>query len=482
MRLPFDKWLPDQDVYENPGVRTAKNVLPAKGGGFEPALDWQQWDEHTTTFVTFKPFTPYGTKWTDGTDLNLVAGNSNISSVTKAAVTSLTGTVSPTTTLPWDLTTFADFVIAVNPDQAPIKLDLTSTSNVFALCTGSPPSGAKTVGRVRDFLVLGNTTESATDYPSRVRWSGFNNPDLWGSDLSTQADFQDMQSRYGGVQKIVPGSVGYIFQESAITRMSYIGPPVIFRFDTVSEDLGTIAGNSIIWTDKRCFFYSQNGFQMMDMGSGQITPIGTGRIDDWFLAELDADELGEMQGAIDNINKRAIWAFKSTGYAGTAQDRFDTFLIYDWSQDGWSYIQTINCHAIGSFELSGDTRDSTYVVYKWNGVSVHELGFLDGSELDGQIVTGDFGVDNTLMYIDGARPIVETGASAITTLTVRCNYRNNVLQSPTADGNTGDVAVNAIGRADFRVNARYARFNVKTSGVYLRIRGIEFDAIPSNKR
>ena len=480
MKLPFGEWLPDQAVYENPGVEDARNVLPAKGGGYEPALDYLEWG--TGAGLSFIPKTPYGTKWKDGTDLNLLGSNGRVSWVQKASSTDLTAAISPTTTDPWDFTTFGDFVIAVNPDQAPIKLDLSSTSNVFALVTGSPPDGAKTVGRVRDFIVLGNITESATDYPNRIRWSGFNNQDKWGSDLSTQADFSDLKLRFGGVEKIVPGSVGYIFQESAITRMSYVGPPVIFRLDTVLEDSGTISGQSIVWTDKVGFFYSQNGFQMLDLGSGNVRPIGADRIDEWFLDNVDTDEINAMSAAIDHINKRVMWAFKSDSYTGESLDRYDTVLVYDWIRDQWSYFEPgVSFHGFGSFELNGDTRDSTYVVYQWDGASRYEVGFFDGTELAGRVRTGHIGAGDQHIYVDGARPLVEVvdGANP-SAISVRANYKD-ILYNDSA-GNTGNIAVNSEGVSNFRVNARYIKFIVNITGSYRRLLGIEFDAVPRNKR
>lgn len=51
--------------------------------------------------------------------------------------------------------------------------------NTFADLAGSPPK-ARRITVVGDFIVMGNLDEGGTQYPNRVRWSGFNNSEAWG--------------------------------------------------------------------------------------------------------------------------------------------------------------------------------------------------------------------------------------------------------------------------------------------------------------
>ena len=86
------------------------------------------------------------------------------------------------------------------------------------------------MAQVRDFVMLGSLTEGSTEYQYRVRWSGFNDSTDWTTDPGgTQADFQDLEAQYGEVMAIVGGEYATIFQQRAITRLTYVGPPAIFQ-------------------------------------------------------------------------------------------------------------------------------------------------------------------------------------------------------------------------------------------------------------
>ena len=110
----------------------------------------------------------------------------------------------------------------------------TTTTNT----AGSPPR-ANTCAKVNDFLVLGGDATNLV--PNRVTWSGFNDPEAWtvGAD---QSDFQDLPVP-SLIIKIVPidNNSAIIFQEKIITRMTYVGVPLIFEFEEIAENIGTLA-------------------------------------------------------------------------------------------------------------------------------------------------------------------------------------------------------------------------------------------------
>lgn len=492
MRIVFNDWAPDRENYMQP-VTEAENVWP-DAVGFAPALDFVPWALNQITGTT--PNSTYGTRGTAGESVTLVGATSKIFEVTESYTADITTTSGITGSGPWDFTTFRDNVIAVRTGSPPIATPLTTVPLAdFAAVTGSPPGGAETIGYVRDFLVLGATLESGTKYPNRVRWSGFNNFNTWGSDLSTQADFQDMRSDFGEVRKIVAGTDGYIFQEDAITRMSYVGPPVIFRFDQMSRTIGAQSGKSVVWSKDWCFFYSKGGFKKLDLVNGQIVDIGLNRVDEWFRKKTQLPfNSAEPHAAIDVRRQLVFWAFRDwdgTDPGATVDNDHNTVLIYHYELDRWAYM-LVDTKLIGPGELSNDIADirdnSTFVIQDTD--TGYDLGFFDGFDpvgavgdvvLASRIKTGIYGDDNQLMYIDGSRPIIETNAGEAPVVTSKCNYRNNLLHSDQS-GTTGNITVNSRGRADFRVSARYVRFDVRTTGKFRRITGLEYNPRKSGGR
>jgi hypothetical protein len=122
-------------------------------------------------------------------------------------------------------TQFGNLAIAVNGIDAPQKFNLSSSTNWEAL-GGSPPIGTF-ITTVRDFVLMGKIGST----PQRIQWSPINNAEgTWGSVAATQADFQDLPDG-GNVTGLVGGEYGVIFSETAIRRMTYEGPPTVFRLD-----------------------------------------------------------------------------------------------------------------------------------------------------------------------------------------------------------------------------------------------------------
>jgi len=131
----------------------------------------------------------------------------------------------------WRFAQFGTLAVAVNGIDAAQKFDLAVGTNFLAL-GGSPPV-AQFIATLRDFVLMGNIAT----LPQRVQWSGIDNAELWGSIPANQADFQDLPDG-GDVTGLVGGEYGLVFQENAIRRMTYEGPPIIFRIDKIATDIG----------------------------------------------------------------------------------------------------------------------------------------------------------------------------------------------------------------------------------------------------
>ena len=98
-----------------------------------------------------------------------------------------------------------------------------------------------TMAIVRDFVFAGYCDEDS----NKVQWSDLNNENVWDSSDTNQADFQILPAG-GAVKAITGGEFGLILQEKAVTRASYIGTPLVFQFDLISDNTGCLSGKSAI--------------------------------------------------------------------------------------------------------------------------------------------------------------------------------------------------------------------------------------------
>lgn len=487
MRVPFGEWLPDLPAHENVGALEAKNVIP-----------------ELTSYRSMRGLTPFtdaltgdclGSFWARSTLGNLFnfAGDANdlyeLSLGTTWSVVSKSA--SPYNAADWDFTQFGNRVIATNVANAPQYFDM-ETSSTFLDLPGSPPN-AKHVAVVRDFVVLGDIDDGVRQTRT-LKWSGFNNSENWTISQVTQSDEQELRGRGGEIRRIVPGDVGTIFQERSISRMTYVGPPVVFRIDEIERGRGATGKNSVVWTGTQAYFHSTDGFYRLDLlGNSEAVPIGANRVDRWFAANAASDMIIDMRAAIDRVNSLVLWAFKSSSLSSIN----DRLLIYNWRADRWAHAQ-IRIQTLAEFAEAGLTLDQLdtplpagididsisvdSTAFAGNALNIlafnseNKAGTFDGSSLNACIDTTEFSGDGHMTFINSVRPLIDGTTDEIS---VQPITRDKLLDNPVARNSR---RTNTIGEANARVAARYHRYRITTSGDFSHASGIEAQPKPSGRR
>jgi hypothetical protein len=326
----------------------------------------------------------------------------------------------------WQFAQFGSLAIAVNGVDPPQKFDLTVGTNFSAL-GGSPPV-ASFIAIVRDFVLLGRLGST----PQRIQWSGLNNAEApWVSDLSTQADLQDLPDG-GNVTGLVGGEYGLIFQESAVRRMTYEGAPVVFRLDKIANDIGASVSGSVAGLLDMAFFLHKSGFYMVQ-GGQTVTPIGRGKVDKTFWAEFDETNQFRCSSAIDPVRGLYVVAYPANGSNGTP----NRLLIYNWRSQRWSRailacelvfggvsqqgytLEQLDAFGDGTVDGLPYPLDSSF----WSGTvslllfgfdTSHKSGSFSGASLDATVETSEFNPGNgKRSVIRSCRPLIDGGAPAI---------------------------------------------------------------------
>lgn len=138
---------------------------------------------------------------------------------------------------------------------------------------------AKTCGTVRDFVVLGGLSTN----PYAIQWCAIGDPTDWPTPAtddarSKQSGQQVFPNRFGYITGIAGNDFyGYVFQENAITKMTYVGGDTVFSFDTFEEGRGCASYNAFARVDDAIFFRSNVGRHVLQ--NDQIGDIGFGKVD-----------------------------------------------------------------------------------------------------------------------------------------------------------------------------------------------------------
>lgn len=465
--VQFSEWKPDLSDFQTDGGTEALNVIPVNTG-YKPfpslspvtaALDGVCRGAISIRSSAGVTYNFAGT----ATKLYLMdSGGLTWSDVSRASGGAYGGTVESW----WHFAPFGDYLIATNGVDSPQVFQL-GTSTKFAALGGSPPVGAFSCA-IRDFHVLGRIQNAY----NRVKWSAYNNVSDWAISATTLSDQQDLPDG-GQVMGMVGGEYGVIFQERAITRMSFEGPPTAFRFDKISNTLGCRIERSIAAFENMVFFAADNGFHMVTAGSS-IMPIGLEKVDRWFEDNFSAGNTANCSAAIDPIAKLYIFAFPSIN----SPDGFaDSILMYNWAIGRWSHASVstdliypaanTSAWTINSLDTLSSTIDG--LVYPFDSRFYagtgrlllagfdrdHKQGVFSAANLAATIETGDVQlVEGRKSLLRGLRPMIE-GTNVTPSVTIR--YRDR-LQDTLSDASAS--VANAYGFCPTRVTARYHRARI----------------------
>ena len=352
-RITFTEWTPDQpSIVEN--LSTAKNVIPS-AVGFKPfplALDYSLSASQDLNNAITGKFSGTNITFAGGTSklFKLDSGTLALSDVTKSGGYS--------TTNRWNFTQFGNTIIAANGVNK-LQAWTLGSSTAFADLAAAAPI-AKYVTVVRDFVVAANLDTGTNS--NKIQWSDINDEYDWTSGGASQSDFQIVADG-GAVNGITGGEFGLILMERSIVRMTYIGSPFFFQFDTIARNLGCREGNSVANYGNVTYFLSNEGFYSCD--GSTIKAIGSQKVDNWFYEYADPTQFESMSATVDPVLKIVLWNFKTLTSSTFGGARL--LLIYNWQMDKWSYAETdvdyvSNTSSIATAGATLESLDSTYTL------------------------------------------------------------------------------------------------------------------------
>jgi hypothetical protein len=455
-RIQLGEWMPDQSGITG-ALTDAKNVVSqAVGyGPFPSAVAFSGTAAENLVSL-------YAAKNPDSTTQLFTSGLSKIFTVD--GVGGLTQVKTGMTTSENDKVRFTQFgkrVITTN--NADVLQGWTlGTSTSFSNLSASAPI-AKFITVVRDFVVCANTLET-TQQQYRVRWSAINDETDWVENVNTQSDYQDIPDG-GQIVGIRGGEFGLVFLERSISRMTYVGTPFIFQFDNISRNKGCMVAGSIAQYQGITFFLSDDGFYMCD--GQQVVPIGSEKVDRFFIDDASESDYGTMSAAVDPIRKLVIW-----NYVDTSGNR--KLIIYNFATKKWTYADagtdylseastaSVTLEQLDSISASIDalttSLDSRLYLggkYFLGGTLGAKVYTYTGTNLTGRIATGDIDLGGPSV-VTLARPLVDNGSATVA-------IASRTLLSQDVNFGTA-VAADSDNRVSLRSAGRYHRIQVTPTG------------------
>ena len=491
--IEFGDLQADLPSYQNSGALVVDNVLPlAKGykslAGFQ-ALSGT--GLNNAAVGLFTSFSASGSTNYAGDRSKLYQMDSSLVFQDKSKAGGYNNSTTENARDFWAFTQFGSNIIATNFADN-IQKFTEGTSSAFSDLVALK---AKYIAVIRDFVVAGYTNESGTVYNQRVKWSGLNDSSTWTPSQATQSGFQDIVGSHGNIQAIVGGeSAGVIFMEKAIYRMSYVGVPLVFQCDKIADNIGAFAPKSVASYGNMVFFLAQDGFYKLT-GGQQLSPIGNGKVDNFFFDDLSSN-LDGITSAVDPNNSIVVWSYRGSGATGTTNNKL---LIYNYAVDKWStgsgqdleFIASASQEAfttlesldvLGALDNLPKSLDSYFYKEGIVGLagfnSENKFGKFIANSLSATVDTTEFegskGKRSTLIE---CRPIVD--GTTNTTVTVTPITRQSQLDT-TSTGSA--VNTNDTGTCPLRSTSRYHRIRVNVNGNFNTLSGVDIEARPEGGR
>jgi len=284
----------------------------------------------------------------------------------------------------WDFTSWGDDIIAVNYADEPQRLVVGTSKFVDLISSGIIPM-ARFCAVVGAQLILAdiNPVASAdgdayTDGKPYSIWaSGILDPTSFkAADYDTQSAIFSLIAQPGGITGLIGGEYGIIFKRNSIWRMSYVGLPVVFKFDTISIGQGTPFPQSLVQVDSDVYFWGNGGIFRVNQGQS-IQRLSGGRVEKLIFdtrfepyalqSDYSPDTVineSMVQGAYDSYTGLVWWFYKGPL---DLDHKLSHFIVYNPREDRFSHGQI-------------DDLNVAVVMGKSN-VSFKELGVNRGLEV-----------------------------------------------------------------------------------------------------
>ena len=469
--VEFGEWLPDQAGITG-SIQEAYNVVP-QAVGYGPFPELVELSGSASENLNNVFATKFG-----GTTTLFAGGFTKLFKYnsTTLALADVSKVGGYTGTNRWTFAQYGPSLIAANGVNKLQYWNL-SSSTAFADLAAAAPS-AQFVTTVRDFVVAGNVSGAE----STVYWSDLNDETDWTPSATSQSDNQVIADG-GDIRGITGGEYGLILLEKAISRMTYVGAPLFFQFDTIARNIGCYSSGSVAQFGNLVFFLSDDGFYVCD---GQtVTPIGAEKIDRYFFTYVDQSKINEMSSSIDVIRKLIIWQYTDI----FAQKRL---IIYNFQTKKWSEATTTSSYvatlAQAGVTLEGldtfgtmETIDTSFDSRLWAGGKFVLAGVKDakiitftGTNKSGYITSGDLGNGNQSIIVL-AKPKVDTGSGSV-------SIASRALLSEVPSFGTTVVA-DTENRVSLRSSGKYHRVRVYPTGSnWKTVAGVEIDLVPQGGR
>ena len=429
---------------------------------------------------------------TRGSDNTTAASHSDAATVTNASDytkwgASQTGDI---VTAPgmWSLDNFGNKLIATISDGSTFEWNSNATGATSIRATivsGAPTATQFTLVSTPDRHLVCFGTETtigttSTQDDMYIRWSSQESLTTWTPTATNTAGTQRLADGTRIVGAIRGRDAIYIWTDTALFTMRFVGPPFTFSFQQVGTNCGLIGQNAAVEVDGSAYWMSENGFFRY---TGQLQSMPC-LVEDYVYDDLAGVPRQHIYAGLNNLFGEVTWFYPNSGAASNS--RAVTYNYMDssserpiWTTSSLARSTWVDSAIFGKphgTEYDEDaTSDST--VGNTDGVTTyfeHETGTNQikagaTSAIVANIQSGDFDLDQKGLAGDGEymmkiRRVIpdfltQTGDARIT-----LNLKNYPTDAETSSSLGPFTTTTSTTKIDTRARARAIALKVDNTG------------------
>jgi len=198
------------------------------------------------------------------------------------------------------------------PDET-MGINLSPVSN-FLICLGSKPYDPTNFGTAFD--------------PLLVRWSDQENPYEWVPEITNQSGEQRLSNGSFIVTSTATRQEIVIFTDTAVYSMQYVGPPFVWSFNLLDQNVSVASQNAVVSVDNSVYWMGDDNFFVYN-GRVQTLPC---TLRQHVFSTLNRDQISQV---ISGINEpfSEVWWF----YPGTDSQVNSLYVAFNYRDGTWHY-------------------------------------------------------------------------------------------------------------------------------------------------
>lgn len=164
--------------------------------------------------------------------------------------------------------------------------------------------------------------------PLLIRWSDQENPFDWVPSATNQSGEQRLTIGSSIIQAVNTRQEIVVFTDAAVYSMQYLGPPYVFGFQLLQDNISIISPRSAITVNNITYWMGSDKFFMY---SGRVETLPSS-LRTFVFQNLNRDQAWQIFAASNEQYSEVWWFYCSTGSLVV-----DSYVVYNYLDRVWYY-------------------------------------------------------------------------------------------------------------------------------------------------